>query len=319
MTDLIRVIFSIVTSAFVFIIFGNSIINRLKRLNIGQYIQQDGPPSHIVKQGTPTMGGIPIILISILSTVFFAKLTQHILICILSLLLFGAIGFVDDWIKIKRKENKGLTAKQKFLLQTISAFFISWLLYRTVDHTLYVPFFKTYLRTGIFYFLLTAFIIVATSNAVNLTDGLDGLAIVPISIAFGFYLIFSYVSGNKELAVFCGSIVGSGLGFLWYNTYPAELFMGDVGSLSLGAALATVSVITKQELLLLLIGGIFVIEAISVIVQVGYFKLSGGKRVFRMAPIHHHFEMKGLPEPKIIVRFWIVSVILAIIGIGALR
>ncbi len=333
-----RTILATLTSLILFLIFGEKVIRLLKKMQVSQYIQKDAPPNHIQKEGTPTMGGILIILVVLFSTFLWANpKNPYILLSASVLLLFGAIGFVDDYLKIKRKNNKGLSAKAKFLLQSLFSLPISYLVFHVkgFDHHLYVPFFKNiHPDLGVFYIFFIAFVIVATSNAVNLTDGLDGLAISPLVVAFSCYLIFSYVAGHKiissylhipyiagagELSVFCGSVIGAGLGFLWYNAYPAEVFMGDVGSLSLGAALGLVAVITKQEIVFVIIGGIFVVEAVSVISQVIYFKITGGKRIFRMAPIHHHFEMKGWPETKVIVRFWIISIILALLGLSTLK
>ncbi len=333
-----RTIVSALTSLIIFLLLGDKVIEFLKKKQIGQPIQEDGPSNHKSKQGTPTMGGVFIILTVLFSTLLWADpLNPYILICLGILVSFGAIGFIDDYLKVKRKENKGLSGKQKFSLQAVAAISFSLLIFHTdgFDYHLYVPFFKNiHPDLGIFYIVFMCFVIVASSNAVNLTDGLDGLATGPLIIAFGCYLIFSYVAGHKiissylhiphirhsgELTVFCGSIIGACLGFLWYNAYPAEVFMGDVGSLSLGAILGTIAIIVKQELLLLIIGGLFVIETISVIFQVLYFKITGGKRIFKMAPIHHHFELKGWPEPKIIVRFWIISIILALLGLSTLK
>ncbi len=333
-----RTILATLTTLILFLLLGRRVIEILKQMQMGQYIQEDGPPNHMSKQGTPTMGGILIIFVVLFSTFLWANpVNPYVLLCMSALILFGIIGFIDDYTKIKRKNNKGLTAKVKFLWQCFFSLLISYLIFHVkgFDHHLYVPFFKSiHPDLGMLYILFMAFVIVASSNAVNLTDGLDGLAISPLIVAFGCYLIFSYVAGHKiiasylhipyiagagEVSVFCGAIIGAGLGFLWYNAYPAEVFMGDVGSLSLGAALGTVAVITKQEIIFVIIGGIFVIEAISVIFQVAYYKVTGGKRIFRMAPIHHHFELKGWPEPKVIVRFWIISIILALLGLSTLK
>ncbi len=332
-----RTILSTLTALLIFLLLGNRVIRLLKKMQIGQYIQEDGPPNHISKKGTPTMGGVFIILTVIISTLMWANINPYVLVNLSVMLTFGAVGFLDDYLKIKKKDNKGLSAKAKFFYQIILALLFSYLIYniKGFDRHLYMPFFKNIqLDLGMYYILFMSLVIVASSNAVNLTDGLDGLAISPTIVAFGCYLVFSYVAGHKiiasylhipyisgagEVCVFCGAIIGAGLGFLWYNAYPAELFMGDVGSLSLGAVLGTVAVITKQEIILILIGGLFVIEAISVICQVIYFKITGGKRIFRMAPIHHHFELKGWPEPKVIVRFWIISIILALLGLSTLK
>ncbi|NCO60499.1 MAG: phospho-N-acetylmuramoyl-pentapeptide-transferase [Deltaproteobacteria bacterium CG23_combo_of_CG06-09_8_20_14_all_51_20] len=333
-----RSVLSTLTALFISFVFGRFVINLLRQLKAGQYVRDEGPARHKAKEGTPTMGGcliIPAILVSSLLWADPANLYTWVVAGVA--LLFGAIGFADDYLKIKRKNNLGLTAKSKFLMQLLVAALASVVLYSYpgFDSRLYLPFFKGLAPDlGWGYVLMAVFVIVGTSNAVNLTDGLDGLAISPIIVAFGTYLIFSYlaghvkiasylqipyVAGSGELSVLCGAAVGAGLGFLWYNTYPAEVFMGDVGSLSLGAILGTVALITKQEIMLILVGGLFVFEALSVIFQVGYFKITGGHRIFRMAPIHHHFELKGWPEPKVIVRFWIIAIILALMAFSTLK
>ncbi|MFC1867953.1 phospho-N-acetylmuramoyl-pentapeptide-transferase [Thermodesulfobacteriota bacterium] len=333
-----RIILSALSSLIIFFLFGRWAINRMRARQIGQYIREDGPPNHRDKAGTPTMGGcviIPVIIVTIflwgeLGSIY-VWLTLFILVC------FGLIGFTDDYLKIIRKNSRGLSVKAKLLLQLLAALVVAIILYLYpgFDTHLNVPFFKNVTPDlGFWYIPLTVFIIVGSSNAVNLTDGLDGLAIGPVIVAFMSYLIFSYlaghikiasylqipyVAGSGELAVLCGSIVGAGLGFLWYNAYPAEIFMGDVGSLPLGALLGTVATITKQELALILVGGLFVFEALSVIFQVAYFRITGGQRIFRMAPIHHHFELKGWPESKVTVRFWIIAIILALLSMSTLK
>ena len=333
-----RTILSTLTALILFLLLGQRAIRMLRKIQWGQYIQEDGPPTHKAKEGTPTMGGCLIIPVVLISTLLWVDLLDpYIWLSISIFVIFGIIGFVDDYMKIKRRHNKGLSAKSKFFWQILFALLVSTILFKIkgFDHHLYVPFFKSIrFDLGLFQIPLMAFVIVGTSNAVNLTDGLDGLAISPLIVAFGCYLIFSYVAGHKiiasylhipyipgsgELSIFCGAIIGAGMGFLWYNAYPAEIFMGDVGSLALGASLGVVAVITKQEIILIIIGGLFVIETLSVIFQVLYFKATGGKRIFRMAPIHHHFELKGWPEPKIIVRFWIISIILALLGLSSLK
>jgi len=307
-------------------------------MQIGQFIRDDGPQSHLSKSGTPTMGGTLIIFAIVLSTLLWANLANYyIWICLLIIIGFGCIGFIDDYLKLIKKKSKGLTAKGKFLLQFFVALIAGLLLWSRPDFNTHVtvPFFKTVLpdlKWG--YILFSTLVIVGASNAVNLTDGLDGLAIGPFIIASTTYMILAYVAGHIQIAsylqityapgsaettVFCGAMAGAGLGFLWFNTYPAEMFMGDVGALSLGAALGTVAVITKQEILLVIIGGLFVIEALSVIFQVGFFKLTNGHRIFKMAPLHHHFELKQWPEPKITVRFWIISITLALIAMSTLK
>jgi phospho-N-acetylmuramoyl-pentapeptide-transferase len=284
------------------------------------------------------MGGCLFLPAILLSTLFWADLTNiYIWIILFVILSFGGIGFFDDYLKIKKKNNRGLSTTSKFLLQFTAALAVATALfvYSNFDSHLNVPFFKKLAPDlGIGYILLTMVVIVGSSNAVNLTDGLDGLAISPLVVAFACYLVFSYLAGHRviasylqipfvsgagEVCVLCGAVVGASLGFLWYNAYPAEIFMGDVGSLSLGAVLGTVAVITKQEIILILVGGLFVFEALSVIFQVTYFKLTGGQRIFRMAPIHHHFELKGWPEPKVIVRFWIIAIILALFAMSTLK
>jgi len=333
-----RTILTTLTSLMIFFILGVWGINKLRAMQVGQYIRDDGPPNHKDKTGTPTMGGCLILPVIMVSTVFWAEpkniyvwLVMFVIIC------FGLIGFVDDYLKAIRKSSRGLSIKSKFSLQVLVALVVAIVLhvYPGFDSRLNVPFFKTITpELGWGYIPLAIFIIVGASNAVNLTDGLDGLAIGPIIVAFSSYLIFAYlaghvkiasylqipyVAGTGELSVLCGAVLGASLGFLWYNAYPAELFMGDVGALPLGAVLGTVAVITKQELVLILVGGIFVFETISVILQVAYFRMTGGQRIFRMAPIHHHFELKGWPESKVTVRFWIIAVILALVSMSTLK
>jgi phospho-N-acetylmuramoyl-pentapeptide-transferase len=333
-----RTIISALTSLIVFFVFGNWAINKLRSSQVKQYIREDGPPNHFSKKGTPTMGGCMILSILIISMLLWTSMDNiYIWVSLFVVVAFGLIGFADDYLKTIRKSSKGLSVKGKFSLQFIAALIvaISLYLYPGYDHHLTIPFFKNIRPDlGLWYIPFAVLFVVGFSNAVNLTDGLDGLAIGPIIIAFLSYLVFSYFSGNTkfasylqipyvagsgEMVVVCGAVVGAGLGFLWYNTYPAEVFMGDVGSLPLGALLGTVALITKQEITLLLVGGLFVFEALSVIFQVGYFKLTGGQRIFRMAPIHHHFELKGWPESKVTVRFWIIAVVLALLSISTLK
>ncbi|MBW1781206.1 MAG: phospho-N-acetylmuramoyl-pentapeptide-transferase [Deltaproteobacteria bacterium] len=333
-----RTILSSLTALVICFLFGGWVIRKLGTMQVGQQIREDGPPDHQSKAGTPTMGGCLILPTIILATLFWADLFNiYIWIVLFVILFFGGIGFADDYLKISRKTSRGLSAAAKFLLQISGALIVTLILYfyPGFDSYLNVPFLKNISPDlGIGYIPFALFIIVGTSNAVNLTDGLDGLAISPLIVAFASYLIFSYLAGNiktasylqipylpgaGEISVLCGAVVGAGLGFLWYNAYPAEIFMGDVGSLPLGAVLGTVAVITKQELVLILVGGLFVFEALSVIFQVVYFKMTGGQRIFRMAPIHHHFELKGWPEPKVIVRFWIIAIILALLSISTLK
>ena len=333
-----RTILSALTALILSFIFGGWAIRKLGDMQVGQYIREDGPPNHKSKQGTPTMGGCLIPPTIIISTLLWVNLKNvYVWIVMFVIISFGGIGFVDDYLKVARKNSKGLSAALKFSLQIAMALIVALVFYYYTDFNscLNLPFFKKVCPDlGWMYIPLIVFIIVGSSNAVNLTDGLDGLAISPIIVAFGSYLVFSYlaghmkiaeylqipyVSGAGEISALCGAVAGAGLGFLWYNTYPAEIFMGDVGSLSLGAGLATVAIITKQEIMLILVGGLFVFEALSVIFQVAYFKLTGGQRIFRMAPIHHHFELKGWPEPKVIVRFWIIAIILALFSFSTLK
>jgi phospho-N-acetylmuramoyl-pentapeptide-transferase len=333
-----RTILSTLSALMIVFFFGDWVIHRLRVMQVGQHIREDGPPNHKGKAGTPTMGGCLIVPIVMISTLLWVELKNvYVWLVLFVLVTFGLIGFMDDYLKTVRKSSKGLTAKGKFSLQALVALIVAVILYLqpAFDARLYFPFFKAMTPDlGWTYILLTVFIIVGASNAVNLTDGLDGLAIGPIVIAFTTYLVFSYLAGNVkiagylqipyvagtgELTVLCGAVVGAGLGFLWYNAYPADLFMGDVGSLPLGAILGTVAVMTKQEFVLLLVGGIFVVETLSVIFQVAYFKMTGGRRIFRMAPLHHHFELKGWPESKVTVRFWIIAIVLALLSFSTLK
>jgi phospho-N-acetylmuramoyl-pentapeptide-transferase len=305
----------------------------------GQPIRTDGPQSHLSKAGTPTMGGALILTAVTLSTLLWANLTnKYIWVVLFVTLGFAGIGWYDDHRKLVLKNSKGLSAKWKYFWQSIIALVAGIYLYTTAmvpaETQLIFPFFKyAVVPLGLFYIVLTYFVIVGTSNAVNLTDGLDGLAIMPTvlvggalgifaylagNISFSNYLAIPYIPGAGELVIFCGALVGAGLGFLWFNTYPAQIFMGDVGALGLGAALGVIAVIVRQELVLMIMGGIFVVETLSVILQVASFKLTG-KRLFKMAPLHHHFELKGWPEPRIIVRFWIISVVLVLTGLATLK
>ncbi|MCG8510979.1 MAG: phospho-N-acetylmuramoyl-pentapeptide-transferase [Rhodospirillales bacterium] len=332
---------AVMTALIVSFVLGPMLIRRLRDLqNGGQPIRDDGPESHLItKKGTPTMGGFLILLAITVSTLLWADLTNGFVWVVLFVTIgFGAVGFADDALKVMRRESGGLPGKIKFLLQTVIALaatlWITQLLPENLENTLAVPFFKDFLiNLGWAFLAMSVFVMVGASNAVNLTDGLDGLAIVPVMIAiavfaliaylvgnsvFSGYLQLHYVPGSGELAVFCGALVGGGLGFLWFNAPPAAVFMGDTGSLSLGGALGAVSVITKHELVLAIVGGLFVLETVSVIVQVLSFKLTG-RRVFRMAPLHHHFEKKGWAESTIVIRFWIVATILALIGLSTLK
>ncbi len=333
-----RTIYAVLTAFLISFLFGPWAIRKLTALQIGQYIREDGPQSHHQKAGTPTMGGVLIAFTITVSVLLWTNLTSpFIWILLLAVIGYGAIGFMDDYLMQIKKRSKGLSVKAKFILQSLLALVIGTLVYLCPNFStqVTVPFFKNLAPDlGPGYILFAAFVIVATSNAVNLTDGLDGLAIGPMIVAAVTYMVFAYVAGNVKMAdylqihyvpgageitIFCGAMVGAGLGFLRFNTYPAQVFMGDVGSLSLGAMLGTVAVITKQEIVLVLVGGLFVIEALSVIFQVVFFKATNGRRIFRMAPLHHHFELKGWPEPKVIVRFWIVAIALALISMSTLK
>jgi len=333
-----RTIYASLTAFIICFLLGPWVIRRLQELQIGQYIQEDGPDSHHTKAGTPTMGGILILFAIVISTLLWTNLTNpYVWIMLLILVGYGLIGFIDDYLMLIKKKNKGLSAKSKFLAQSILALIAGFLLYLNPDFDtrVTVPFFKHISPDlGWGYIIFAVLVIVGSSNAVNLTDGLDGLAIGPVIIAATTYMIFAYVtghvklaeylqinyvSGGGELTVLCGALAGAGMGFLWFNTFPAQIFMGDVGSLSLGGTLGVIAVITKQEILLVIVGGLFVIEALSVIFQVSFFKMTNGGRIFRMAPLHHHFELKGWAEPKIIVRFWIIAIALALISMSTLK
>lgn len=333
-----RTIYGSLTAFLICLLLGPLVIRQLKKLQIGQIIQTDGPESHMGKQGTPTMGGILILFSILVSTIFWTNLSNHyVSIILLAVVLFGFIGFIDDYLMQIKKRNMGFTARGKFAIQVIFGLALGYLIYKCPDFTttLTIPFFKDFSPDlGVFYIPFACLVIVGTSNAVNLTDGLDGLAIGPYIVASVTYMFFAYVAGHTqfaeylhvrhiasagEITVICGILAGAGLGFLWFNAHPAQVFMGDSGSIPLGAILGTIAVITKQEILLLIVGGLFVIEALSVIIQVSYFKLTKGKRIFRMAPLHHHFELKGWHESKVIVRFWIISVTLALISLSTLK
>jgi phospho-N-acetylmuramoyl-pentapeptide-transferase len=334
-----RAILAVLTALMISFLIGPSMIRYLTKVRIGQNIRDDGPQSHLAKAGTPTMGGAMILIAITVTTLLWSDLTNHyVWVVLLVTVGFGLIGGIDDYRKLVRKNSKGLSARWKFFWQSIigltAAFFFYYSANMPIETQLVIPFFKNALiNLGPFYILLTYFVIVGSSNAVNLTDGLDGLAILPTvlvagalgifayttgSQAFAHYLVIPYVPGAGEVAIFCSALVGAGLGFLWFNTYPAQVFMGDIGALSIGAALGVVAVVVRQELVLLLMGGVFVMETISVILQVASFKLTG-RRIFRMAPLHHHFELKGWPEPRVIVRFWIITVILVLCGLATLK
>lgn len=350
-----RTAFASLTALFLCILLGPWLIERLKAFQIGQYIREDGPKSHMKKAGTPTMGGLLIVISIVVPTLLWANLRNpYIWIAIFALVAFGAIGFIDDYAKVRRKQNLGLTARRKILLQVIVALMVGFILLTLHAQKMYstsinVPFFKgfkpdllieqwvhspwTYPLAFIGFYAFIAFIIVGSSNAVNLTDGLDGLAIGLMIIASGAMTVLAYVTGHmkfaeyldlarlpgsSELTVFCASMTGASLGFLWYNAHPAEIFMGDVGSLALGGSLGVVGVLIKQEILLAFIGGVYVLEALSVILQVGSYKLRR-KRIFKMAPLHHHFEALGWPESKIITRFWILGLVMALFALTTLK
>ncbi|MDX1443164.1 MAG: phospho-N-acetylmuramoyl-pentapeptide-transferase [Gammaproteobacteria bacterium] len=335
----LRAILAALTALLAGFLIGPWMIRHLTFRQIGQTVRDDGPLSHLSKAGTPTMGGLLILFAIVISTLLWGDLENRFIWVVLGVTVsFGVIGWVDDYRKLVLKDPTGLPARWKYFWQSVVGLTAAVFLFMTAttpaDTTLIVPFFKNVaIPLGFGYVVLTYLVIVGSSNAVNLTDGLDGLAIMPSVLVGGALGVFAYASGNfnfatylgipfipgsGEVVVFCGALVGSGLAFLWFNTYPAQVFMGDIGALALGAALGVVAVIVRQELVLFIMGGIFVIETLSVILQVGSYKLTG-KRVFRMAPLHHHFELKGWPEPKVIVRFWIIAVILVLIGLSTLK
>ncbi len=327
-----------VTAFLITLWLGPKFIRFLQRHQVGQVIRDDGPESHFSKKGVPTMGGLLILFGLCFSTLLWVDLTNVYVWIILGLTLwYGGIGAYDDYCKIKKQNSKGLSGRGKMALQIIGAVLAGLVIANLPEYstTLNIPFFKGFTPDlGLFYIPFAMFVLVGASNAVNLTDGLDGLAAGPTVVTSGVYLLFSYLAGHAVLAnylqipyvpgagevvIFCGALAGASLGFLWFNAYPAQIFMGDVGSLSIGGALGMVAIVTKQEVLLAIVGGIFVLEAISVILQVGYFKISGGKRIFLMAPFHHHFEKKGWSEPKVVVRFWVVSIILGLVALATLK
>ncbi len=334
-----RAILGALTSLVLCFVIGPRMIRRLSVRQIGQPVRADGPDTHLLKTGTPTMGGTLILTAIAVSTLLWADLGNlYVWIVLFVTLSFGAIGFVDDYKKLILQDPAGISARQKLFWQSLAAIIAAIALYVTatseVQTSLLIPYFKDLaLPLGVFQVVVTYFFIVGFSNAVNLTDGLDGLAIMPTvlvggalglfawvtgNVNFSSYLGIPYVAGTGEILVFCTALAGAGLGFLWFNTYPAQVFMGDIGALSLGAALGTVAVVVRQEIVLAIMGGVFVIETLSVIIQVSSYKLTG-RRVFRMAPLHHHFELKGWAEPKVIVRFWIITVILVLIGLASLK
>jgi len=332
-----RTIYATLTALTIALLIGERVTNLLARYQMGQPVRDDGPASHASKAGTPTMGGVIILIPMLTATLLWGDITnRYVWLLIFVTVAFGAIGFWDDFLKCIRKDPKGLKPRFKFALQLSAAVIAAMMVYFSDAYAshLSVPFLKYVTPDlGLFYIVFAVLVIVGSSNAVNLTDGLDGLAMGPVMIAATAYLLVSYVAGHKalseyllipyiqgagELSVFCGAMVGAALGFLWFNAHPASVFMGDIGSLPLGAALGAVAVVAKHELLLILVGGIFVVEALSVIFQVGSYKWRG-KRIFRMAPLHHHFELSGWAEPKIVVRFWIISVVLALLGLSTLK
>ncbi|HKK22957.1 MAG TPA: phospho-N-acetylmuramoyl-pentapeptide-transferase, partial [Pseudohaliea sp.] len=327
------------TALAISLLVGPTMIRRLNQYQIGQAVRTDGPETHLGKSGTPTMGGALILVAIAISTLLWADLTNpYVWIALLVTAAFGAVGWVDDYRKVVERDSRGLPARWKYLWQSVAGLAAAIYLYTAFDTPvttqLYVPFLKdVVLQLGPLFLVLTYFVIVGASNAVNLTDGLDGLAILPTVLVgtalgliayltghvdFAEYLHIPYVAGSGELSVFCGAIAGAGLGFLWFNTYPAQVFMGDVGALALGAAMGVVAVVTRHEIVFFIMGGIFVLETVSVILQVASYKLTG-KRLFRMAPIHHHYELKGWPEPRVIVRFWIITVMLVLFGLATLK
>ena len=335
----LRTILAVLTALLISLIIGGPMIRRLSRYKVGQVVRDDGPQSHIPKTGTPTMGGALILLAISVATLLWADLNnRYIWVILLTTLAFGLVGLWDDYQKLVLQNSKGLSARWKMIWQSSLALVAVGTLYSTAslpaETQLTVPFIKQIAwELGPSYILLSYFVVVGTSNAVNLTDGLDGLAILPCVLIAAALTVFAYVSGHVgladyllipylpgtgELAIFCAALVGAGLGFLWFNTYPAQVFMGDVGALALGAALGMVAIAVRQEIVLFIMGGVFVMETVSVILQVASYKMTG-KRIFRMAPLHHHFELKGWPEPRVIVRFWIITVILVLIGLASLK
>ncbi len=334
-----RAILGILTALSIALLVGPFFIKKLSIKQMGQVVRDDGPESHFSKAGTPTMGGTLILIAIAISTLLWGDLSnRYIWVVLLVTLLFGVVGWIDDYKKIVHQDTKGLIARYKYFWQSLIGFGAAFYLYTTAQSSnetlLLIPFMKdVFLDLGPFYILFTYLVIVGSSNAVNLTDGLDGLAIMPTVMIAGAFGIFAYLTGNVnfaaylgipyiegvgEVVVICAAIVGSGLGFLWFNTYPAQVFMGDVGALALGASLGIIAVVVRQEIVLFIMGGVFVMETVSVILQVASYKLTG-RRIFRMAPIHHHYELKGWPEPRIIVRFWIITVILVLIGLASLK
>ncbi|MDG2354150.1 MAG: phospho-N-acetylmuramoyl-pentapeptide-transferase [Gammaproteobacteria bacterium] len=336
----VRAVLAMLAALFISLTLGHFFIARLQQYQIKQVVRTDGPQTHLSKAGTPTMGGVMILFSFIVSILIWGDWhNTYLWMVIVTALIFGAIGFIDDFLKIKHQSSNGLSSKQKYLAQSLGAVIIGiWLVsnpHQPVSTDLLIPFFKDWtVPLGIVGFIiLSYFVIVGSSNAVNLTDGLDGLAIMPVILISGALAIFAYIGGNYNFAnylnmpfmpgtgevfVICAALIGAGLGFLWFNTYPAEIFMGDVGSLSLGAILAVIAIIVRQEILLFIMGGVFVAETLSVMIQVGWYKRTK-RRIFLMAPLHHHFEEKGLSEPKIIVRFWMITFILVLVSLASIK
>ena len=336
----LRAILATVSALALSLIVGPSMISRLSRYQIGQVVRDDGPQTHLVKAGTPTMGGTLILVTTLVSTLLWVDLTNRLTWTVLGVTFaFGLIGFYDDYLKLVIRNPRGLVARWKYFWQSVAGLATAATLYYTAqspaETTLFMPFVKSFAEplSALTYIVFAYFMIVGMSNAVNLTDGLDGLAIMPATLVVAALGIFAYVTGNAkfasylqipeirgagELIIFCGALGGAGLGFLWFNSYPAQVFMGDVGALAIGASIGVIAVIVRQEVVTLVMGGVFVVETASVILQVGSFKLRG-KRIFKMAPIHHHFELKGWAEPKVIVRFWIISFLLVLFGLATLK
>jgi len=335
----LRAILGVLTALTISLMVGPAMIRWLSQYQIGQHVRNDGPQTHLSKAGTPTMGGALILVAIAMTTLLWSDLhNRYVWVVLAVTMLFGVIGWVDDYKKLVLRNSKGLAGRWKYFWQSVIALAVGGILFATArtpaETQLLVPFFKDVaIDLGLGYVLLCYFVIVGSSNAVNLTDGLDGLAILPTVMVAAALAVFAYATGNfnfasylsipyirdvGEVAIFCGAIVGAGLGFLWFNAYPAQVFMGDVGALALGAALGVVAIVVRQELVLLVMGGVFVMETVSVILQVASFKLTG-RRIFRMAPLHHHFELKGWPEPRVIVRFWIITVILVLVGLATLK
>jgi phospho-N-acetylmuramoyl-pentapeptide-transferase len=336
----LRAVLATLTALIISFVVGPSLIRKLTHYKVGQSVRNDGPQTHLIKAGTPTMGGALILVGIAVATLLWADLTNRFVwVVLLTTLGFGVVGWVDDWRKVVHRNPKGLSARAKYFWQSLIGFAVAIYLFQTAtvpaETELIVPFFKTLVLPlgAVSFIVLTYFVVVGTSNAVNLTDGLDGLAILPTVMVGSALAIFAYVAGHAyfssylgvpyvpgagELAVFCAAIAGAGLGFLWFNAYPAEVFMGDVGALALGAALGTVAVIVRQEIVLFIMGGVFVVETVSVMLQVSSFKLTG-KRIFRMAPLHHHYELKGWKETQVVVRFWIITMMLVLVGLSTLK